>query len=137
MGECIYLSIKIPKASRALKWTYDSQLQIAHFACMNPLHDVGNFRPQKLGSLDQILDLHLIKTMLTIWPIEDLSFMKVNYKIFGQQYTPWTFIILTNGPKLTDKRIDLPLFTVVHVNLAVQVLSHSSNLIAVGVHGTH
>ena len=49
MWENAYLSIKNPKASRALKRALDPGPQIARFACATPLHYIGNFRPQKLG----------------------------------------------------------------------------------------
>ena len=51
MWENAYLSIKIPKASRA-----HLRPQIAHFAHVTPLHYVGNFWPG--AHLDQILDPH-------------------------------------------------------------------------------
>ena len=50
MCENAYLSIKNPKASRALKgpgpWPH-----IARFARATPLRYIGNFRPLKLGPL--------------------------------------------------------------------------------------
>ena len=49
MCENAYLSIKNPKASRALKQALGPQPQNAHFTRMTPLRYVGNFRPQKLG----------------------------------------------------------------------------------------
>ena len=49
MCENAYLSIKNPKASRALKWALDPRPQNAHFAHATPFSYVGNFRPQKLG----------------------------------------------------------------------------------------
>ena len=50
MWENAYLSIKNPKASRALKWALDPSLKIARFAHTTTLRYVGNFRPQNLGS---------------------------------------------------------------------------------------
>ena len=60
MWENAYLSIKNPKASRALKQALDPGHKIAHFARVTVLCYVSNFRPQNLGPpLDQILDPHL------------------------------------------------------------------------------
>ena len=58
MCENAYLSIKNPKASRALKRALDPGRRM--LALATPLRYVGNFRPQKLSPpLDQILDPHL------------------------------------------------------------------------------
>ena len=66
MCENAYLSIKNPKASRALKRALGPRPQIACFARATLLRYVGNFRPQKLAPpLDQILDPHL-KTVALI-----------------------------------------------------------------------
>ena len=55
MCEIAYLSIKNPKASRALKRALDPGRRM-----LASLRYVGSFRPQKLGPpLDQILDPHL------------------------------------------------------------------------------
>ena len=60
MWENAYLSIKNPKASRALKQALDPSRKIARFARATALHYIGNFRPQNLGPpLEQILDPHL------------------------------------------------------------------------------
>ena len=60
MCENAYLSIKNPKASRALKQALDPWPQIARFTRATLLRYVGNFRSQDLGPpLDQILDPHL------------------------------------------------------------------------------
>ena len=68
MWENAYLSIKNPKASRALKQALEPQPQIAHFAHVTPLHYIGNFQPQSLGPpLYQILDPHLFQGSHSDW----------------------------------------------------------------------
>ena len=61
MWENAYLSIKNPKASRALKQALDPSHRLAHFIHTTLLCYVSNIRLQKLGggALDQILDPHL------------------------------------------------------------------------------
>ena len=60
MCENAYLSIKNPKASRALKRALDPGRRMLASLARLRFGYVGNFRPQKLGPpLDQILDPHL------------------------------------------------------------------------------
>ena len=80
MCENAYLSIKNPKASRALKRALDPSRRMLTSLAATPLRYVGNFRPQKLGPpLDQILDPHLLYTSICSECVRLIIFNRVHF----------------------------------------------------------